>query len=103
MINNFVPGALGRGVWEFKPAGPGRCDVVYDWQITAAKPLLKLLTPVLWPAFSANHHWAMRMGEQSLRLELQRHRARTPEERAAVPAAPGPAFPHNLLDNRVLG
>lgn len=94
---------VGRGVWEFRPAGEGRCDVVYDWQITAAKPLLKFLTPVLRPAFSANHHWAMRMGEESLRLELQRRRARTAEERAAVPAAPGPAFPHNLLDNKILG
>lgn len=77
--------------------------MAYYWQITATKPLLKLLTPLLRPAFSANHHWAMRMGEQSLRLELQRRRARTAEERAAVPAAPGPVFPHNLLDNRVLG
>ncbi len=94
---------VGRGIWSFRPAGEGRCEVTYDWKITATKPLLKLFTPLLRPIFSANHLWAMRMGEKSLRLELLRRRARTAEERAAVPAAPGPVFPHNLLDNRVLG
>jgi hypothetical protein len=30
------------------------------------------------PIFSANHHWAMRMGEESLKLELQRRQRDKP-------------------------
>ncbi len=94
---------VGKGVWTFRPTRDGKCEVVYDWQISAEKPLLRFLTPILRPIFSANHLWAMRMGEQSLRLELQRRRAKTAGELAFVPTAPGPTFPHNWLDNKVLG
>lgn len=97
-IGDFV----GQGVWTFRDAGAGKCEVTYDWKISAEKPLLKLLTPLLRPIFTANHHWAMRKGEESLRLELLRRKAKTEEERAAVPAAPGPTFPHNWLDNKIL-
>ena len=38
--------------------------------------------------FEANHRWAMRRGEESLRLELQRRRAQTAVERDAVPPPP---------------
>lgn len=82
---------VGRGIWTFIQDGPF-VDVVYDWRIAAEKPLLRRLTPVLRPAFSANHHWAMRKGEESLRLELARRRAPTPEAAAAVPGPPGPTF-----------
>jgi hypothetical protein len=34
----------------------------------------------------------MAKGEESLRLELARRRAQTPEERARIPAPPGPTF-----------
>jgi hypothetical protein len=64
--------------------------VSYDWNIRAAKPLLRYLSPLLKPVFAANHHWAMRMGEISLKLELARRRARTPEELARIPPPPGP-------------
>ncbi len=97
-IGDFV----GQGAWTFKPVGDGKCEVIYDWKISAEKPFLKMLTPLLRPIFSANHHWAMRMGEKSLRLELQRCQAKTAAELAAVPGAPGPIFPHNLLNNKVL-
>lgn len=93
-IGDFV----GTGVWRFTPDGENGCEVVYDWKITAEKPLLKLLTPLLRPLFSANHHWAMRMGEKSLKLELKRQRAKTDAERMAVPPPPGPTFPHNLIN-----
>ena len=92
----------GWGVWTFRPADPGYCEIIYDWQIAAEKPLLKWLTPVLRPLFSANHHWAMRMGEKSLRLELLRRKAKTAAELAAIPEPPGPTFPHNVLNNKVL-
>ena len=64
----------GRGVWTFRPLPDGRCEAVYDWQISARKPLLKYLTFLLRPLFSANHRWAMRQGEESLRKELLRRR-----------------------------
>lgn len=98
--NGFALEALGdfvgRGIWTFRPAGEGRCEVTYDWQIRAEKPLLRWLTPLLRPLFSANHEWAMRRGEESLRLELLRRRAASPEERTRVGRPPGPTFPHHL-------
>lgn len=97
-IGDFV----GRGVWTFRQADPQTCEVTYDWQITAEKPLLKLLTPVLRPLFSFNHEWAMRKGEESLKLELQRRHARTESERTNVAPPPAPTFPHNLLNNKIL-
>jgi hypothetical protein len=81
----------GRGVWTLIQKGP-LADVTYDWSIEAEKPLLRTMTPVLRPIFSANHRWAMARGEESLRLELARRRARTDAERSAIPAPPGPTF-----------
>jgi hypothetical protein len=49
------------------------------------------------PLFSANHHWAMNKGFESLNLELRR---RNGEQN--VPPPPKPTFPHNLLDNNIL-
>jgi hypothetical protein len=80
---------VGRGIWTLEQDGPW-VDVTYDWQIRANKPLLRWLSPVLKPIFAANHRWAMARGEESLRLELARRRARTAEERALVPAPPPP-------------
>jgi hypothetical protein len=82
---------VGRGIWTFEPEGEW-VNVLYDWKIVAEKPLLKYFSIVMKPLFSANHHWAMRMGEESLRLELARRRATTPEERARIPSPPGPTF-----------
>lgn len=84
----------GRGVWTFEQDGPA-VEVTYDWRIHAQKPLLRTLSPLMKPAFSANHRWAMARGLESLKLELARRRAATPEERARVPAPPGPTFPHS--------
>lgn len=78
----------GRGVWTLVQEGPVAV-ITYDWRIRAEKPLLRLLSFALKPVFSANHHWAMARGEESLRLELARRRATTPEERARIPAPPG--------------
>lgn len=80
---------VGEGVWTFTQDGP-YVDLVYDWQVEARKPLLRALSFALKPIFSRNHEWAMRKGEQSLRLELARLRAGSEAERAAVPAPPGP-------------
>jgi hypothetical protein len=80
---------VGRGVWTFVQDG-GDVQITYDWQVSAEKPLLRALSPVLRPLFAANHRWAMEQGERSLALELARRRASTRAERAAVPPPPGP-------------
>lgn len=87
---------VGTGVWKFSQEGKN-CIVTYDWRISAEKPLLKKLSWLLKPIFSANHHWAMRKGLQSLQLELRRRRGEQ-----GVPPPPGPTFPHNLLNNKIL-
>jgi hypothetical protein len=96
---------VGRGVWSFTPvraaddpAGP-LTTVTYDWRVAAEKGVLRRLSVVMKPVFSMNHHWAMRRGEESLRLELARRHAVAagdPVVLAAIPAPPGPTFPHNL-------
>jgi hypothetical protein len=82
---------VGTGVWTFTQQGEV-VDVQYDWRIRADKPLLRYGSFVFRPIFSANHHWAMARGEESLKLELQRRHAKTAAERRAVPAPPGPTF-----------
>ncbi|MBL8166093.1 MAG: polyketide cyclase [Anaerolineae bacterium] len=78
---------VGRGIWTFEQDG-AFVNITYDWKVRAGKPLLRNLSFLLKPVFSANHHWAMRKGEESLKLEIARRRARTPEERARIPAPP---------------
>lgn len=82
---------VGRGIWTFRQEGP-EVVIIYDWKISAEKPILRYLSFIMKPLFSANHHWAMRMGEESLRLELARRHAQTADERARIPAPPGPTF-----------
>jgi hypothetical protein len=86
----------GRGVWTFQQDG-AYCNITYDWRIEAEKPVLKYLSFLLKPLFSANHEWAMRKGLESLKLELRRRRGET-----NVPPPPRPTFPHNLLNNNIL-
>ena len=81
---------VGRGIWRII-ANHDAVDVTYDWKIRAEKPLLRFFSFLLKPLFSANHHWAMAKGEESMQLELARRRAVTPEERALVPPPPGPS------------
>jgi hypothetical protein len=83
----------GRGVWRFQQDG-SMVNVTYHWQVAADKPLLRYLSFLLKPVFSANHRWAMARGEESLKLELARRRANSLEEAARVPTPPGPTFPH---------
>jgi Polyketide cyclase / dehydrase and lipid transport len=63
----------GRGVWRFEQDGTW-VNVTYDWKIRADKPLLRTLSFILKPIFSANHRWAMARGEESLKLEVARRR-----------------------------
>jgi len=79
----------GRGVWTFEQQGPF-VDITYDWRIRAEKPMLRALSFALKPIFEANHRWAMKRGEESLRLELARRRASATGDRAKIPPPPGP-------------
>jgi len=80
----------GVGEWSLESAGAW-VGVSFDWRIEARKPLLRLLGPFFRPALKANHRWAMRRGEESLRLELERRRAASEWERERILAPPGPA------------
>ena len=80
----------GTGRWTFRPDGP-EVVITYDWRVHATKPLLRRLSWLLRPAFSANHLWAMRRGEESLRLELRRRRA-TEGSAGDIPPPPPATF-----------
>lgn len=82
---------IGQGTWTLEPDGEF-VNITYDWRIRAEKPLLSSLSFLLKPFFSANHKWAMARGEESLKLELARRHAQTPEEAARVPAPPLATF-----------
>jgi hypothetical protein len=82
---------IGRGIWTLTQDGEW-ANVTYDWKVEAEKPLLKYFSFIMKPIFSANHHWAMAKGEESLKIELARRQAKTPEERARIPAPPPPTF-----------
>ncbi len=62
---------VGRGIWTLAPMAPaGPTTVEFDWRLRADKPMLKRLSFLLKPVFSANHRWAMARGEENLRREL---------------------------------
>lgn len=86
-VGDFV----GRGIWTFEQDGDF-VNITYDWKIDAEKGLLKTFSFIMKPIFSMNHLWAMRKGEESLQLELQRRHALTPEARAKVPPPPRTTF-----------
>jgi hypothetical protein len=79
----------GRGDWQLEADGDW-VDITYRWQVSANKMLWRTTSWALRPLFEANHDWAMRRGEESLRLELARRRARSDAERDAVPPPPPP-------------
>jgi uncharacterized protein YndB with AHSA1/START domain len=64
---------VGRGIWTFTQTEEG-VDITFDWKLQAEKPMLKWLSPLLKPAFAANHAWAMQQGQISLLRELARRR-----------------------------
>jgi hypothetical protein len=82
---------VGRGVWTFRQDGE-HVDISYLWEVAADKPLLRRLSWLFKPVFSANHRWAMQKGYESLLLELARRRAASPEASARIPAPPQPTF-----------
>jgi hypothetical protein len=102
LVLEAVGDFVGRGIWTLRevrgaddPRGPST-SVEYDWWIRAEKGVLKRFSTLMKPLFAANHNWAMRQGERSLRLELARRRTTDPLVLAAIAAPPRPTFPHNL-------
>ena len=89
---------VGRGIWTFQQDGEV-VHITYDWLIVADKPLLKYLSFLMKPLFSANHEWAMARGLESLQLELQRRHANTAHEREQIPTPPQPTWPHRDWHN----
>ena len=81
----------GTGRWEFQQEGP-EVVITYHWQVSVTKPLLRHLTWLLRPVFSANHRWAMARGEESLTLELRRRRAGDEQVLGHVPDPPPATF-----------
>jgi len=81
---------VGGGTWTFVKDGD-HVNAYYDWRIRAEKPLLRRLTWLMRPAFNANHRWAMRKGEESMRLELARRRLPAASANR-VGSPPGPTF-----------
>lgn len=63
------------GVWRasLSPEGNGtRVDLV--WEVTVERPILRLLSPLLRPAFAWNHRWTTPRGEAGLRAYLAERR-----------------------------
>src|SRR5258708_13521952 len=81
----------GRGIWTFEQDGPW-ANITYDWKIKAEKLLLRYFSFIMKPLFSANHHWAMAKGEESLKLELERRHPASQSELVHIPAPPHPTF-----------
>ncbi|MDR6416898.1 SRPBCC family protein [Pseudarthrobacter sulfonivorans] len=77
----------GTGRWTFEQDGP-ETVVTYEWRVSASKPLLRRLSWLLRPAFSANHRWAMARGQEALALELRRRRPGADPSNIPLPAPP---------------
>ena len=55
----------GHGLWTLT-AGPNGTHVRFDWRVHADRRLLRVLTPVLRPAFRWNHDWAIARAKEGL-------------------------------------
>lgn len=66
----------GRWRAELSPDGNGtRVDLT--WEVSVEQPILRMLSPVLRPAFAWNHRWTTPRGERGLRQYIvQRRRER---------------------------
>jgi mannose-6-phosphate isomerase-like protein (cupin superfamily) len=55
----------GRGRWTLTPT-PSGTHVRFDWTVHADRALLRLLSPLLRPAFRWNHAWAIARAREGL-------------------------------------
>jgi uncharacterized protein YndB with AHSA1/START domain/mannose-6-phosphate isomerase-like protein (cupin superfamily) len=72
VVEAGVSGDLrGHGRWTLTPTATGT-HVRFDWQVFADKRLLRMLTPLLKPAFRWNHNWAIARAMEGLEPYAQR-------------------------------
>jgi uncharacterized protein YndB with AHSA1/START domain/quercetin dioxygenase-like cupin family protein len=72
VVEADVTGDLsGHGKWTLTPID-GCTHVRFDWEVFADKPLLRILTPLLRPAFRWNHAWAIARAIEGLEPYAQR-------------------------------
>jgi mannose-6-phosphate isomerase-like protein (cupin superfamily)/uncharacterized protein YndB with AHSA1/START domain len=72
VIEADVTGDLrGHGKWTLTPTEAGT-HVRFDWEVFADKRLLRILTPLLRPAFRWNHAWAIARAMEGLEPFAQR-------------------------------
>jgi len=90
---------VGTGEWSFKQDGDW-VNMTFEWIIRADAAVLRLLSPIVRPILANNHRYAMRLGEQSLKLELARLHVRTVNARTRIPPPPGVP---NTLPATVIG
>lgn len=66
VIEGRATGELeGMGRWTLEPAGTST-RVRYDWQVRAAKPWIRWLSPIARPIFAWNHDVVMEWGREGL-------------------------------------
>ncbi len=71
VVADVVGDLSGRGLWTLTETGDGT-HVRFDWSVFADKPLLRVLTPVLRPAFRWNHAWAIARAREGLEPAARR-------------------------------
>jgi len=83
-ITAEVEGDLrGRGAWTLAEALGGGTHVSFQWTVNADRPLLRMLTPLLRPAFRWNHEWAIARAMEGLEPYARRLASEPPAQRAA--------------------
>src|SRR5436190_6366939 len=65
-LEGVVKGDLsGHSHWTLTPTEDGT-HVRFDWRVTADRPLLRVLTPIMRPALRWNHNWAIARAREGL-------------------------------------
>jgi uncharacterized protein YndB with AHSA1/START domain/mannose-6-phosphate isomerase-like protein (cupin superfamily) len=76
LIRADVEGDLrGRGTWTLAETADGGTHVSFEWIVHADRRLLRLLTPLLRPAFRWNHNWAIARAMEGLEPYARRQAA----------------------------
>jgi mannose-6-phosphate isomerase-like protein (cupin superfamily)/uncharacterized protein YndB with AHSA1/START domain len=76
LVESEVTGDLrGTGIWTLSPTPTGGTHVRFDWRVAADRPFLRVLTPVLRPAFRWNHNWAIARAMEGLEPYAKRRAA----------------------------
>jgi mannose-6-phosphate isomerase-like protein (cupin superfamily) len=84
VITAEVEGDLrGRGNWTLTETAAGGTHVSFEWIVHADRRLLRVLTPLLRPAFRWNHDWAIARAREGLEPYARRLSAEAPAAKAA--------------------